>query len=282
MKTLGHLLIPICTLLLATNLMQAQEFNSMSYNIKYDNTNDTVNNWNDRKEAMVRLVKHYDPSFLGMQEVLHRQLMYLNDNLTDYAHIGVGRDDGKEKGEYSPILYDKTKFTILKSETFWLSETPHKVSVGWDAAMERICTYGLFEHNSSKKQILVFNTHFDHRGDNAREESAKLIAAKIKEINTTNIPVVLMGDLNLPPESTAIQFLQSELSDAIGATQDIFYGPTGTFSGFDPNKVLDTRIDYIFTDHCTVHAYIHIDDRMENNKHISDHLPVLAKIKLTK
>ena len=133
----------------------------MSYNIKYDNVNDTVNNWNDRKAAMVDLLKKRNPEFIGMQEVLHRQLMYLNESLPDYNFIGVGRDDGKEKGEFSPILYDSTKFRLLDSNTFWLSKTPDKISVGWDAAMERICSYGLFQNKSSKRKVWVFNTHFD-------------------------------------------------------------------------------------------------------------------------
>jgi len=265
-------------LLLSSITASGQDFNAMSYNIKYDNTNDTVNNWNDRKEDMVQLVRHYEPHFLGMQEVLHRQLTYLDEQLGDFSYVGVGRDDGKEKGEYSPILYDTAVFKLIKSETFWLSDTPEKISVGWDASMERICTYGLFEHKSSKEKVYVFNTHFDHIGMEARKKSAELIAAKIKELNTDNNPIILMGDLNLAPETAPIQFLQTQFTDGLAGAKKSFYGPTGTFSGFNHNRILDSRIDYIFTDNLNVKSYIHIDDRMENNKHISDHLPVLAKL----
>lgn len=258
--------------------MGAQEFKAMSYNIKYDNVNDTINNWNDRKEAMVKLLKHYTPSFAGMQEVLYTQLTYLNEQLPDHHFIGVGRDDGKQKGEYSPIFYDSNEFDVLKSDTFWLSTTPNKISVGWDAAMERICTFGLFEHKTTKQKVWVFNTHFDHIGIAARDNSAELIVAKIREMNTSSTPTIVMGDLNLPPESAPIQFLQKQFSDGQTNTKTMFYGPQGTFNGFDPNKILDTRIDYIFTDFLVVEAYVHIDDRMENNKHISDHLPVLARL----
>lgn len=251
----------------------------MSYNIKYDNVNDTVNNWNNRKRAMVKLIHQYDPKFIGMQEVLLTQLNYLDTQLSGYSYVGVGRDDGKQKGEFSPIFYDTTAFKVLKSKTFWLSEMPNTISVGWDASMERICTYALFQHIATKQKIVVFNTHFDHIGTKAREKSAELIVDKIMAINTENNALVLMGDLNLTPESAPIQFLQKKLSDGLNSSKKMFYGPTGTFSGFDPNKILDSRIDYIFTANIGVEAYMHIDDRMENNQYISDHLPVLSRLK---
>ncbi len=258
----------------------SQDVRVMTYNIKYDNVGDTVNNWNDRKVAMVNLLEHYEAGIIGMQEVLHNQLTYLVAQLDHYRFIGVGRDDGKEKGEYSPILFDTIKYKVLQSETFWLSETPEKISVGWDAAMERICTYGLFEERNSKKRFWVFNTHFDHVGKLAREKSAELIISKIREINTAGFPLVLMGDLNLTPNKDPIQYLQKELTDGQRATEKSFYGPTGTFNGFDPDRILDERIDYVFVDGFTVTSYLHIDDRMGNNKHISDHLPVFAAISI--
>lgn len=270
----------IVIFLLVCPFLVAQEFKAMSYNIKYDNVNDTVNNWNDRKAAMVKLLNHYAPSFVGMQEVLHRQLTFLDEQLPSHQYIGVGRDDGKQKGEYAPIFYNTNEFDILKSETFWLSATPELISVGWDASMERICTFGLFEHKATKQKVWVFNTHFDHIGTTARAKSAELIAAKVKEMNTENTPVILMGDLNLPPESAPIQFLQQQFSDGQTVSKNSFYGPAGTFSGFNHRKTLDTRIDYIFTDFLNVETYIHIDDRKENNKHISDHLPVLTRLRL--
>ncbi|WP_299326041.1 endonuclease/exonuclease/phosphatase family protein [uncultured Maribacter sp.] len=259
-----------------------QEVDVLSYNIKYDNVNDSVNNWNDRKGAMVDLLNHYNPGIIGFQEVLHHQLSYLNEQLSDYSYIGVGRDDGKGKGEYSPILFNIKKYKLLQSETFWLSETPHEISVGWDAAMERICTYGLFQDLKTGNQFLVFNTHFDHIGTVAREKSAELIVSKIHETNENKLPVVLMGDLNLSPDEGPIQYLQNALSDGLAITQKQFYGPTGTFSGFDQSKVLNNRIDYIFVENFKVLEYMHIDDRMENNKHISDHLPVLARLIIEK
>lgn len=266
---------------LLTTSLAAQELKVMSYNIKYDNVNDTVNNWNFRREAMVKLVQHYGPSFMGMQEVLHNQLQYLDTQLGNYAAIGVGRDDGKEKGEYSPILYDTRRFELIQANTFWLSPTPEKVSKGWDAALERICTYGHFKDKSTGKELFVFNTHFDHVGEAARANSVRLIVERIHEINVRQLPVVLMGDFNLEPSSPPLQWLQAQLTDAQNASKTPFYGPTGTFNGFDPDMALDRRIDYIFVHRLEVESYLHIDDRMENNKHISDHLPVHTVVRFT-
>ena len=219
----------------------------MTYNIKYDNVNDTVNNWNDRKSSMVELNVTEDPDVVGMQEVLHNQLNYLNEELSGYDYVGVGREDGKQKGEYSPILYQKEKYELLKSNTFWLSKTPDQISVGWDAALERICTYALFKEKSTDKEFYVFNTHFDHRGDKARKKSVKLILKKIDEINTQNLPVVLMGDLNLSPEKKSIQYLSKKMTDGLEVAKSKNEGPSGTFNGFNLQDPITQRIDYIFT-----------------------------------
>lgn len=268
----------VLLLFIGSSTLCGQEIKVMTYNIKYDNVNDTVNNWNDRKEKLIELIEHYGPSFIGIQEALYRQVTYIDSSLTDFSYIGVGREDGKQKGEYSEIHFDSTRYKVLKHNTFWLSDTPEKVSVGWDAALERICTYGLFENLKSGEKLWVFNTHFDHRGEVAREKSAQLIIEKIKEINTGNLPVVLTGDFNLAPDEKPVQTIKGYMKDGQEITKTPFYGPTGSFNGFDPNTVLDRRIDYIFVRNIAVENYIHIDDRMENLKYISDHLPVLITV----
>jgi len=255
----------------------AQTIKAMTYNIKYDNTNDTVNNWNDRKEKMIELIQHYTPSFLGIQEGLYRQVSYLNTELSKYDYIGVGRDDGKKKGEFSALFYNSNDFNVLQSHTFWLSTTPDKISVGWDASMERICTYGLFQHKKTKEQFWVFNTHFDHIGDLARKNAAQLIIDKIKSINTKNLAVILMGDFNLSPEAEAIATIKTHLKDSYITSKTPPYGPKGTFNGFT-NKIMTDRIDYVFVKHFSVESVIQIDDKMDNNKHISDHIPVLVTL----
>jgi endonuclease/exonuclease/phosphatase family metal-dependent hydrolase len=258
--------------------VSAQETRIMTYNIKYDNANDTINNWNDRRGAVVDLIKHYQPDFLGTQEVLHNQLLYLDNSLGSHSYIGVGREDGKQKGEYSPVFYNTSKFELLKNRTFWLSEIADEVSVGWDAALERICTYGLFKNRNTGLKLYVFNSHFDHMGKVARKESAMLILQKIQEINSENLPVILMGDLNLTPDTAPIKLIKAKMEDGLEISKEPFYGPSGTFSGFDYKMILNKRIDYIFTKNVKVKSYIHIDDRMENNKYISDHLPVLLTL----
>ena len=265
-------------ILCLTVVCNGQEIKAMSYNIKYDNTNDTVNNWNDRKNTMVHLLLKHAPEFIGMQEVLHRQLTYLDTALNDYEYIGIGRDDGKEKGEYSPIFFNTKKYTLLQSNTFWLSKTPNEVSVGWDASMERICSYGLFEHQDTKQKLWVFNTHFDHRGTKARKKSAQLILKNIKNINTDGYPVILMGDFNLTPDQKPITNIKKKMLDGLEQTETKFTGPLGSFNGFNTIAPMVNRIDYIFINGFKVKSYKHLDERLLSGKHISDHLPVLIQL----
>ena len=273
------LLLLIVTLGTSKTQTYGQSYKFASFNIKYDNTSDKVNNWTDRKQSVAQLVKYYDLSFLGIQEGLHNQVAFLDSSLTTYAFIGVGRDDGATKGEYSAIFYDSTQFKMLSSATFWLSETPSIISVGWDAAMERICTYGLFEQRDTKQQLWVFNAHFDHLGLIARKESAKLIVNKIQTVNENGLPVVLMGDFNALPDDNPIQLFNDYLDDALSISTEPLYGPVGTFNGFT-DQVVDKRIDYFFTQKMAINSYAHIDDKLNNNKHLSDHLPVLIEARI--
>ena len=175
------------------------EVKVMSYNIRLDVKSDGENWWEKRKDKVAGLVNYYEADFVGLQEVVHNQLLYLKDSLTGYNFIGVGRDDGKEAGEYSCIFYKKDKYSVVEQSTFWLSPTPDIPSKGWDAALNRVCTYGLFKNNKTKKLVWVFNTHFDHMGNLARLESAKLIIKKIHELNTKNYPVIVSGHFNSKP-----------------------------------------------------------------------------------
>ena len=154
------------------------EIKVISYNIRYDNPNDGVNIWDNRKSSITKFINNKTPDFAGLQEVTHPQLMYLSEFLMNYDYIGVGRDDGKIKGEYSPIFYNNSKYKVVFENTFWLSPTPNTISIGWDASMERICTYGLFKNIETQQKIWVYNTHFDHRGNQARKKSTDLIFIK--------------------------------------------------------------------------------------------------------
>nr|MDA3928185.1 endonuclease/exonuclease/phosphatase family protein [Prolixibacteraceae bacterium] len=173
-----------------------------------------------------------------------------------------------------------TLYRLTRASTIWLSDTGNVGSMGWDAAYPRICTYGLFEHKETNQKIWVLNTHFDHIGNVARQESAQLILRKIKTLNTEIYPVALMGDFNLTPLTKPIQSIKKQMKDAFDVSQKQHYGPTGTFNGFDPNNKLDTRIDYIFVQNIKVNSIIHIDDKRDDGFFISDHLPVLCKLQL--
>ena len=194
-----------------------------------------------------------------------------------YDYIGVGRDDGKTEGEFCAIYYDKDRYKLVNHSTFWLSETPGIISIGWDAALERICTYALFEYKKNNQRVWVFNTHFDHLGIDARKKSSDLIVKKIKKINDQSIPVILMGDFNALPDSDPIVILKNYLNDALKISLRGLQGPTGTYNAFDTSLPIEKRIDYFFTKNVKVLSYKHIDDRLENNRHISDHLPVMIK-----
>ncbi|WP_422360636.1 endonuclease/exonuclease/phosphatase family protein [Reichenbachiella sp.] len=257
-----------------------QTLNIMSLNVRYDNPNDGENTWQNRKSELVGLIDYYHPDFVGTQEGLNHQIKYINVHLKDYTSIGVGREDGNTQGEYTSIFYDSTKFQLMRQNTFWLSEKPDQVSIGWDAALERICTYGLFKEKLSESLIYVFNAHFDHVGEVARKMSAKLILEKIDQLTDENSTVILMGDLNCHPDSEPIVHFRSTLSDGMRISKSSFYGPEGTFNAFDPNHELTERIDYIFTQNLRVLSYRHIDDRRKDRGFISDHLPVLLKAKL--
>jgi endonuclease/exonuclease/phosphatase family metal-dependent hydrolase len=192
--------------------------------------------------------------------------------------VGVGRDDGKEQGEFCAIYFDTIRYSLLNHSTFWLSETPDIISVGWDAALERICTYGLFKDRKTAEEFWVFNTHFDHMGARARKQSSGLILKMIKKINHRSLPLILMGDFNSIPDSPPVNKIKTDLSDALQISLEELQGPRGTFNGFNADLSIEKRIDYIFTGNFKVLSYIHINDRLNNNKHISDHLPVMVKI----
>lgn len=261
--------------------VSGQELSVMTYNIKLDYPKEGETSWNNRKSFLVGQIEFYKPDIMGVQEALPNQMKDMDGLLFDYSFIGVGRDDGKDEGEYSAIFYNKNILKVLEHSTFWLSETPEKVSMGWDAACNRICTYGLFENTETMQKFWVFNTHFDHVGTTARQNSTRLIVEKIQEFNTENLPVILMGDFNLEPSSENIQYLKSYLKDSKDVSQTKPFGPEGTYNGFNFHEPVTRRIDYIFvSSKIQVNNYAVLSDS-KNCQYPSDHLPVLAKILIT-
>jgi endonuclease/exonuclease/phosphatase family metal-dependent hydrolase len=256
----------------------------MTFNIRYDNKGDSLNQWSNRKEHAAELIKFHGADFIGMQEALINQIKDLATQLPDFAWMGKGRDDGKEAGEFSPIMYQKKKFTLLKTHTFWLSDSCEKVGFGWDAVCRRVVTYGYFKENKTGKTFYVFNTHFDHKGQVARRESSKLVLKKMAEIAGKQ-PAILTGDFNAKPDSEPIQIITNEsdplhLTDAEKISKTPHYGPYGTFNGFKSYEVPDSHIDYIFVKNgvkCLSHA---THSEAWGGRFPSDHFPVSAVLVL--
>ncbi|WP_422350274.1 endonuclease/exonuclease/phosphatase family protein [Flagellimonas sp.] len=257
--------------------MNAQQ-SIMTFNIRYNNPKDGENWWEKRKADVGALVNFYQPDVMGIQEGLHEQVAFLDDFLTQYDYVGVGRDDGKQKGEYAALFYNRDKLELLDTKTYWLSDTPDQVSIGWDAAMERIVTYGKFKDKHTQKILHVFNCHYDHIGPLARENSSKLVLDLIKKMGVSNERVAVIGDLNSLPDSKPIQVLTQELHDAFETSKKSPYGPVGTFNSFKSMDNLERRIDYILVKNLTVKSYIAIDDKRKNGFFVSDHLPVLVRV----
>jgi endonuclease/exonuclease/phosphatase family metal-dependent hydrolase len=252
----------------------------MTYNIRYDNPGDGQNTWSLRRDWLTEQIKSTDPAILCIQEGLIQQLRFLDKKLKKYKRIGVGRDDGREKGEFSAIYYDTKRIRLLQQGTFWLSPTPEKASVGWDAALERICTYGRFLNRKTGKKFWAFNTHFDHMGVEARKNSAILILQKIKSLNIDNLPVVLMGDFNTGPESEPIRQFLTIFRDAKEADKTMNMSPDGTFNAFNPEKPATERIDFIFTGFGFQAVNYFVIREKREGRFASDHFPVIAEIKV--
>ena len=278
----------LCSLLIVFNAFALPvfgqvEIKAMSYNIRLDVKSDGENQWDKRKERVATLLNYYEADFIGLQEVLHHQKEYLTASLTKYSVTGVGRDDGKEAGEYSCIYYRNDKYQILETATFWLSTTPELPSKGWDAALNRVCTYGLFKNRKTKQKIWVFNTHFDHVGKTARLESAKLIFQKINTINQRGYPVILTGDFNSKPEEAPAQYLQSVMQNSREKSV-VVHGNSDTWNAFHFNEKPNGCIDYIFLNSSNKFIplkFATITDSYDM-KYISDHFPILATILLNR
>ena len=262
----------------AMSLFAQNDLNVMSYNIRLGSAQDGENSWDLRKEKLVDLLEYYEADFIGLQEVQKFQLDYILSKLSEYSSIGLPREEG-EWAEYSCILYRKKSFDVVEEKTLWLSETPEKMTKGWDAVCYRIVTYGRFKNKNTNKEYWMANTHFDHQGLQARENSAKLIVdlcANLLKIKT--IPFILTGDFNAPKEEKTISILKENLFDSYETSSKKPYGPTGTWNAFHFHEKISNRIDYVFysrKSNLKVNKIAIIDD-FYDSKYPSDHLPVLV------
>jgi len=257
----------------------AQTLNVLTYNIRLDVAVDGENAWPLRKEFLTSQIQFYEPDIFGIQEAKPNQVIDISDALSQYSCVGIGRD-GEGKGESSNIYYKKGRFILKETNTFWLSETPNKISKGWDAAFNRVCTYALLKDKKTRKNIWVFNTHLDHIGEEARTKGIQLILSKIVELNTKNFPVIFMGDFNSEPTSERIIALKKAMNDARDISREKPFGPKGTFNGFIHHEPVNLLIDYIFISKDSalkVNKYAVLSDS-KDLKYPSDHLPVYVKL----
>lgn len=282
MKKLIYLLLP-SLLFISSCKTKPLDLNVMTFNIRLDVPSDSLNSWQYRKDNAAEMVRMNDVDILGMQEVLFNQMNDLKERLPQYTAIGVGREDGADKGEFSPIFYKKDRFSAIESGTFWVSETPEVAgSKGWDASYIRVATWAILKEKTTGKEIFAINTHLDNDGSIARKEGGNLLLKKAEELGK-GLPIVLTGDFNDTPQSEAIK----NITDASKANHLIdsktvalkTSGTDWTFHNF--GRLAESErplIDYIFVSkQIKVQDYAVLPDTL-NGTFVSDHKPVLSKL----
>jgi len=257
----------------------------MTFNIRMSTPADGPNAWPLRKDIAAGTISFHRPHIVGLQEVLVSQLRDLESLLPEYAWVGVGRDDGKEAGEYNPIFFLKDRFRLLGSSTFWLSEHPDKPGLkGWDAACPRVVTWARLRDIWTGAVLVAFNTHFDHMGETARRESAALVLSAMRKI-AAGAPVVLTGDFNCTREAPAYRTLVGSggetpfLRDARDASSRPPYGPPSSFNGFSADAAAGLPIDHIFVGTSFVVLRSAVLPGTWAGRFVSDHNPVLAEVR---
>lgn len=254
-----------------------------TYNIRYDSREDAArgDGWATRKAQVAGLIRFHEFDVFGLQEVTAGQLADLGA-MEEFAHVGVGRDDGKAGGEFSPVFWRKNRFELLASGTFWLSLAPERPGLAWDAAFPRICTWVKLRDARTARVFHFFNTHFDHVGVEARKRSAELILARLQPALDAGEPVILVGDFNVTPETEPYAVLAKKLTDARTISRLAPYGPKGTFNAFNYTGEVPDRIDHVFVSAgIAVEKHGTLSDSV-NRRFPSDHFPVVARVVLPK
>lgn len=261
-----------CGPLEAPDYIGHSDISIMSFNLRYDEPKDGVNQWENRKQASIKMFNETKPSIFGIQEGLHHQVEFLDKNLSNYKYVGVGRDDGRLAGEYSAIFYVTNRFEVLESGNFWLSETPETPSRGWDANNIRIVTWVKLKDIEKARTIYVFNTHFDHKGTVSQRESSKLLAEKIRNIENPSAPVFITGDFNMLFNNSKLRPITKKYASA--QESSAISDGNNSFNAFG-KWVLNRNIDHIFYRNATALAYKTIVKNY-GPLFISDHYPILA------
>lgn len=248
----------------------------MSYNIRMGIAKDGTNSWEFRYPATAMMIEDQMPDVFGVQEAFDFQILFIEENCRQYECVGVGRDDGKAKGEFMSIFWNKKTVKMIRWGTFWLSETPEKPSKGWDAHCKRTATWALMQDKKTGKKFYYVNTHLDHRGAEARKNGLQLIVDRIKDINPKGYPMVLTGDFNVKPTDPALV----ELDKVMDSTRKVAEKTDNhhTFNGWSKAKT-DSVIDYIYISgfsKCT--EYQTVTKRYADRAYISDHYPIFATL----
>ncbi len=258
------------------NKDRGYDVRAMSYNIRLGVAKDGTNSWEYRYPATAFMLEDQKPDVFGVQEAFDFQIRFIEENLRDYEWVGVGRDDGKSKGEHMSIFWNKKTTKMLKWGTFWLSETPDKPSLGWDAACMRTATWTLMKDLRTGRKYYFVNTHLDHKGKEARKNGLALIVSRIDEINPKGYPMVLTGDFNMNPDDPALTDLDKKMDSARKIAQRT--DNHNTFNGWGKAKS-NKIIDYIYLSGFTMCIeYQTVTDRYADRKYISDHYPIKADL----
>lgn len=246
----------------------------MSYNIRYGSADDGTNSWKYRWPATVEMLNDVKPDVFGVQEALDFQVEFISEMVRDYKGYGVGREDGKHDGEHMAIFWNKKTVKMIKSGTFWLSETPEKPSMGWDAACYRTATWALMKDKKTGKKFYFVNTHLDHEGREAQKNGLKLIVDRIASINPEGYPMVLTGDFNITPDNPGLV----DLDKIMTSTRKIAKKTDnkGTFNGWRTDRP-GPVIDYIYmSGFSSVPVYETIVKKYADKPFISDHNPIMS------
>ena len=267
-------------LLLISVFTNAQQYTVATFNIRYANQSDSGNLWVNRAPVVASLIRFHQFDIFGTQEGLIGQLNDISTALPEYERYGIGRDDGKEKGEHSAIFFKKDKFKLLDKGDFWLSETPEKPGPGWDARLNRICSWVYLQDVKSKKKFYFFNVHYDHQGVKAREESSKLILTKIAQLAGKQ-PVIFTGDFNGDHDAVWYKSIAESGTMFDSYTlSPLRYANGGSFNGFGATVKRPGIIDHIFVSKgIKVNRYGILTDTYMG-KYPSDHFPVLADVQI--
>ena len=255
---------------------EQKELKVMSYNIRMGIAKDGTNSWEFRCPATIEMLNAQKPDVFGVQEAFEFQIKFIEEYCRDYKSVGVGRDDGKKKGEYMSIFWNKKTVSLLKWGTFWLSETPDKPSKGWDAHCRRTATWALMKDKKTGKKFYFVNTHLDHKGKEAQKNGLKLIVDRIESINPQGYPMVLTGDFNIKPDNAALVGLDSRMQSTrkIAADTDNH----NTFNGWSV-KPTDSVIDYIYiSGFSSCPQYKTVTEKYAERPFVSDHYPIFARL----